>query len=104
MPSFTGFTATAALLLSAAWAPSLFAQATAAATAPAPYSGFSLPDVAGTLRYSLTASESVVLGYNGQANTGASAYTNLSGNIAYLSSSVQHPFSAVYTGGYLGGD
>jgi hypothetical protein len=104
MPSFSDFTATAALLLSAAWTTSVLAQATPAATAPAPYSGFALPDVGGSLRYSLTASESVVLGYNGQSSTGTSEYTNLSGNLAYLSSSTTHPFSAVYSGGYLIGN
>lgn len=77
------------------------AQAVPTATGAAPYEGFTLPNIGGSLRYALTASESVVFGYNGQPGTGASAYTNLSGSLAYLSRSERHPFSAVYTGGYL---
>lgn len=80
------------------------AQALPAATAPTPYEGFALPSVGGTLRYSLSASESVIFGYNGQPGTGANAYTNVSGNLAYLSRSETHPFSAVYSGGYLFGN
>jgi hypothetical protein len=59
--------------------------------------------VAGTLRYSLTASETLVPG-NGNSNRGTSSYTSLSGNLAYLSGSTNHPFSAVYSGGYLIGN
>ncbi len=80
---------------------SVHGQANAAATAPDPYSAFSLPTVGGSLRYSVTASETVLTGYNGTTGGGANTYTNLSGNVAYLSSSQRHPFSAVYSGGYL---
>lgn len=77
------------------------AQATPTATAPAPYSPFALPEIGGSLRYALTASETVLTGYNGTTGRGASSYTNLSGELAYLSRSTTHPFSAVYGGGYL---
>ncbi len=77
------------------------AQANPAATAPDPYSAFALPTVGGSLRYSLTASETVLTGYNGTSGSGANTYTSLSGNVAYLSSSQRHPFSVVYAGGYL---
>ena len=78
-------------------------QATPTASAPAPYSQFSLPDIGGELRYSLTASESLVSGYNGNAGRGGSSYTNFSGNLAYLSANPMHQFSAVYSGGYMVG-
>jgi hypothetical protein len=77
------------------------AQDVSAIQTQAPYSGFSLPRVGGTLRYSLTASEAIVFGYNGEPGSGANAFTNLSGNLAYLSHSEHNPFSAVYSGGYL---
>ena len=72
-------------------------------TTQEPYGQFSLPDVGGTLRYALTASETVLTGYNGTTGTGAHTYTNFSGDVAYLSRSERHPFSAVYAGGYLVG-
>lgn len=78
-----------------------YCQAVPAATAASPYEGFSLPTIGGSLRYSLTASETFVAGYNGAPGTGSNAYTNLSGSLAYLSRSETHPFSAVYAGGYL---
>jgi hypothetical protein len=76
-------------------------QASPTAAAPDPYSAFALPTVGGSLRYSLTASETVLTGYNGTTGDGANTYTNLSGDVAYLSNSQRHPFSAVYAGGYL---
>jgi len=67
---------------------------------PAPESpGFRLPSVGGTLTYSASASESIAVGYNGNNQTNES--TNISGNLAYLSSSRGSPFSLVYSGGYL---
>ncbi len=81
-----------------------YCQANPAATAPDPYSAFALPSVGGSLRYSLTASETVLTGYNGTTGGGANAYTNFSGNVAYLSRSQRHPFSAVYSAGYLIGN
>ena len=80
-------------------------QATPTATASAPYSPFALPTIGGELRYALTASESIVGGYNGTGgNKGVSAYTNFSGDLAYLSHNPNHQFSAVYAGGYLVGN
>ncbi len=80
------------------------AQAAPSATAPSPYEGFALPNIGGSLRFSVTASETVVTGYNGSPGTGTTSYTDFSGNLAYLSRSETHPFSAVYTGGYLIGN
>lgn len=75
-------------------------QAIPTATADVYYPGFHLPNVGGSLNYSVSASESVIFGYNGE-NGGTAATTNLSGNVAYLSSSERHPFSMVYSGGYF---
>lgn len=61
--------------------------------------GFQMPNVGGTLSYSVSASESITTGLSGYS--GSLSSTNLVGNLAYLSSSVSHPFSAVYSGGYL---
>ncbi len=85
----------------AATGATVYGQANPTATAPDPYSAFALPTVGGSLRYSLSASETVLTGYNGTSGSGASTYTSFSGNVAYLSSSQRHPFSAVYSGGYL---
>ena len=76
-------------------------QATPTAAAPTPYGQFALPDVGGELRYALTASESFLSGYNGNTGGGVNSYTNLSGDLAYLSRNPTHQFSAVYAGGYL---
>ncbi len=83
------------------FAASATGQAVAAAAAPAqaPYTGFELPNVPGTLTYSLSASEIFTFGYNASDTNVAS--TNFSGNLGYLSGSALHPFSAVYSGGYL---
>ncbi len=54
---------------------------------------YELPE--GTFRYGLTGSEVLQWGY---AN-GTIYNTNLSGNVAYSTKSVIHPFSAVYSGG-----
>jgi hypothetical protein len=67
-------------------------------TAPTPDFGFNLPTRLGTLSYSLTASEMMIIGYAGSS---ASSATSGSGNLAYLSSSANDPFSMVYSGGYL---
>ena len=100
---FSRFAFHAVLLLCVAPA-AVHAQAVPTATSSSPYEGFSLPSIGGSLRYSLTASETVVSGYNGAPGTGANAYTNISGNLAYLSRSETSPFSAVYSGGYLFGN
>lgn len=73
------------------------AQAVAAAVGPTP--GFQLPTVSGTLHYGLSLSERAVFGYEGNDSTYYS--TNFSGNLGYLSESRVHPFSAIYSGGYL---
>lgn len=74
------------------------AAAQAPPLASPPSFGFSLPSVEGTLTYSLSASESVITGYEGNS---ADTTTSLSGNLGYLSSSPDKPFSLVYSGGYL---
>lgn len=60
--------------------------------------GFNLPTHLGTLSYSLTGSELVGTGY-GDGSFASS--TALSGDLAYLSSSENAPFSMIYSGGYL---
>jgi hypothetical protein len=74
-------------------------QAVPAATTQAPYQGFMLPTVGGSLQWAVSASETVTVGYNGSGGTAAS--TNFSGDVAYISASENHPFSMIYTGGEL---
>lgn len=76
------------------------AQDTPAVTQPNSVSpGFSLPNVGGTLNYSMSLSERITPNYN---NTNTTVYfTNISGSMGYLSSSTVHPFSMIYSGGYL---
>ena len=64
-----------------------------------PSFGFSLPKVEGTLTYALNGSQTLITGYGGA--TGNAYMSSLSGDLAYLSSSVSKPFSLVYSGGYL---
>ena len=64
--------------------------------------GFSLPTISGQVSYSLTASQAFTTGYNG--NNGNVSSTNISGNLAYLSSSETHPFAMIYSGGFLGSE
>ncbi len=61
--------------------------------------GFQVPRIAGTLNTSISASENIVKGYNGQS--GAVYFTDISGNAGYISQSVTHPFSMIYGGGYM---
>ena len=75
-----------------------WAQAVPAATAPAPNAGFEFPAVGGSFSYALNVSE---LFSSGFYNSGVDYTTNLGGDLAYLSSSATHPFSAVYSGGVL---
>lgn len=89
----------AKLLLLLPLAPFAAGQAIPAAKGPAFYTGFRLPDVSGTLRYSLSVSERIHLGASNAGYSGDT--TNFSGNVAYLSSSTVHPFSMVYSAGYL---
>lgn len=67
-------------------------------TAP-PGVGFSLPRVGGTLNYGISAGELISNGFYN--NSGVNFTTNLSGDLAYVSKSQFHPFSAVYAGGVL---
>ena len=81
------------LLLALGWR----AEAQAPPVATPPTFGFFLPTVEGTLTYSLSASESFLIGYN----DGVNYLTAVSGSLGYLSSSPNKPFSLVYSGGYL---
>lgn len=78
-------------------APVALAQAIPAAEASPISTGFALPLTAGTLQYAVSASESLVWGYYGGSS--AAAYTNLNGDVAYISSSTRDPFSMVLTAG-----
>jgi hypothetical protein len=76
------------------------ATATAAATQAPNASAFGgATQNSGTLNYSLSASETIITGNTGFNGTGSS--TNISGNAAYISSSLTHPTSFLYAGGYL---
>ncbi len=66
---------------------------------PSLYHGLQLPRLGGTLRYSLSASETATFGYNGNADTVSG--TGISGNVAYLSLNPAHQFTLTYSGGYL---
>jgi hypothetical protein len=77
--------------------PAAFAQAIPAAEASPISTGFALPLTAGTLQYAVSASESLTWGYYG--NSGASASTNLTGDVAYISNSRRDPFSMVVAAG-----
>jgi hypothetical protein len=95
--------APAAIVLAAAlaFAPLAFAQVAAPAAVGAPlYTGFQIPKVSGTVQFSASASDQVTYGYNG-ANATNNSIT-LSGNAAYLSSSIVYPFRLIYSGGLLG--
>ena len=76
-------------------------QAPPAVTLSSDYHPFTLPDIQGSLHYSVSLSERVTLGYNG-TGTDSSA-TALDGELGYLSQSMTHPFSMIYSGGFLGG-
>lgn len=75
------------------------ASTSGTATASGPSVGFGLPTVRGSLNYAVTASEVVTTGFY-QGN-GANAFTNIGGNLAYITQSEAHPFSVIYSGGYL---
>jgi hypothetical protein len=72
-------------------------QAIPAAEASPISTGFSIPTIGGSLRYAVSASESLDWGYYRQS--GIAAGTNLSGDLAYISQSKYHPFSMVLAGG-----
>jgi hypothetical protein len=92
------YIATLALMFAAASAAG--AQAVPASTM-APSVGPGLPSMDGIFHYALRGSELFYVGNNG-SGTGYS--TALSGDAAYNSSSVAHPFSMVYAGGLLMGN
>ena len=81
----------------------LLAQVAPAVVGPMAAPGFQLPTVGGSLSYAVNASESVSTGYYNQGG-GAAASTNVSGDLAYLSRSKTHPFSAIYSGAVLAGE
>jgi hypothetical protein len=89
------------LLAIAPWAHPVYAQALPAATAASANQGFQFPTVGGQLTYGVSASQTIETGYDGGAGNGKVASSNISGNLAYISSSETHPFSMVYSGGYL---
>jgi len=76
----------------------ILGQAIPTAEASPISTGFVLPTTSGTLSYSLSASESLSWGF--YSNSGQSSGTNVSGNLAYISSGKRNPFSAVVTGGH----
>ncbi len=94
--------ALAFLTLALAHLPFARSQAVAAATAPGDSLGFHLPTASGTLHYGVSLSETATFGYEGQNDNYYS--TNISGNVGYLSQSHEHPFSLIYSGGYLFAD
>lgn len=73
-------------------------QSVPAGVGTAPDVGFQLPQLSGSFNYALNASELISTGFYG---TGAQYTTNFSGDATYLSRSTVHPFSAIYSGGYL---
>ena len=75
------------------------AQDMPAYTGPPAVPGFHLPRVGGTLSYAVSVSEAVTFGYD--SSSGRYESTNLFGDLAYLSGSPTHPFSLIYSGGYL---
>jgi hypothetical protein len=63
------------------------------------YTGFQIPTVNGTLRYSVSASERETLGYDG--GNGNASSTNVTANFGFITPSKVHPLSLTYSGGYL---
>lgn len=68
-------------------------------TAPPPGIGFSLPNIGGSFSYAVSVGELISSGFFNDSGVGAT--TNFSGDLAYVSKSERHPFSAVYSGGLL---
>ena len=90
----------AAVLGSLGFLPSAMAQASASAVpSPSSTGPGGAPDM---LSFSLSASESLIFGYNGV--NGASNSLNVSGSAGYVSGSERHPLSFVYSGGYFFGN
>jgi hypothetical protein len=86
------------LLFFVALGPLAYSQDIPAVTAPTEYRGFSIPDIPGTLNFSVSLTESARSGYY---SGGGEVYaTSISGDAAYLSFSPVHPFSMIFSGGY----
>lgn len=79
----------------------LAAQTIPAGLGSVPNLGFQLPRLGGSYSYALNASEMVSTGYY---NNGTAFTTNFGGDLAYMSTSISHPFSIVYAGGVLIGN
>jgi hypothetical protein len=77
-------------------------QAAPAATSTPTVPTLNTAPLAGVLNYSLSASQSILLGYNGYS--GLTSSTNVTGSAEYVSNSQKNPFSFLYSGGYLFGD
>lgn len=90
------------LVLCLCWAvvPAMDGQAVPASSM-SPTVGPSMPTIDGVFHYSLSGSEMLQTGYQGQ---GATFTTSLSGNAAYNSRSTVRPFSMLYAGGLLLGN
>ena len=73
------------------------AQAIPVASASPISTGFSLPSLAGTLQYAVSASQSLASNYFG--NTGIDSSTSLSGDMAFITNSQLYPFNTVFSGG-----
>ena len=73
------------------------AQAIPAATASSVSTGFTVPSLAGTLQYAVSASQSLATNYLG--NAGVTSSTNLSGDLAFITNSALYPFNTVFSGG-----
>jgi hypothetical protein len=89
-------------LLPALLASPAAAQVAEAAVRPVPMPGFQLPTLGGSLNYAVSASESITTGYYGRG--GPTEASNISGDLAYISESRTHPFSAIYSGAVLAGN
>ncbi len=73
------------------------AQAIPVATAPSISTGFTLPSLAGTMQYAVSASQSYSSNYFGNSSVNTS--TNLSGDLAFITNSALYPFNTVFSGG-----
>jgi len=89
------------IILSALATESYAQNAPVLLTAPESF-GFQLPKLAGQINYAVSASQTIIAGYNGNGGTVSS--TNVSGDFAYITTSKTHPFAVLYSGGYLGSE
>jgi hypothetical protein len=89
--------ATLLLLLPIPAIPAALAQALPAASASPISTGFALPSAAGTLQYAVSASESI--SSNNFGSSGVSDFSNLSGDLAFITGNQLNPFSTIFSGG-----